>query len=86
MDIKCLPEAIEYMCTFYYNCLTNAGICVCRNIPNIHVHEKRPNPDGWRGAELQVTIEGNWTTYRVSAILKLQSAPCRKLCVVMFLC
>lgn len=42
-----------------------------RNIPNIHIHEKRPNPEGWCGAELQVTIEGNWTTYRVSAILEI---------------
>ncbi|KAG0600568.1 hypothetical protein M758_11G044100 [Ceratodon purpureus] len=38
------------------------------NIPNIHIHEKRPNPEGWRGAELQVTIEGNWTTYRSKII------------------
>lgn len=33
------------------------------------MQEKRPNPQGWRGAEIQVTIEGNWTTYRVSTIL-----------------
>lgn len=39
-----------------------------QNIPNIHVHEKRPNPEKWRGAELQVTIEGNWTTYRAKII------------------
>lgn len=37
-----------------------------RNIPHIHKHEKRENKDQWHGAEIQVIIEGNWTTYRVS--------------------
>lgn len=36
-----------------------------RNIPHIHLHEKRENKEHWRGAEIQVVIEGNWTTYRV---------------------
>ncbi|CAM6127753.1 unnamed protein product [Calypogeia fissa] len=43
-------------------------IDINKNIPNVHKHEKRPNPDGWRGAELQVTIAGNWTTYRSKII------------------
>jgi len=43
-----------------------------RNIPNIHIHEKRSNTEGWRGAELQVTIEGNWTTYRVSMYFEMK--------------
>lgn len=36
-----------------------------RNIPHIHVHEKRENKERWHGAEIQIVIEGNWTTYRV---------------------
>lgn len=36
-----------------------------RNIPHIHVHEKRYNKERWHGAEIQIVIEGNWTTYRV---------------------
>lgn len=36
-----------------------------RNIPHIHLHEKRDNKERWRGADIQVVIEGNWTTYRV---------------------
>lgn len=36
-----------------------------RNVPHIHFHEKRKNDDRWHGAEIQVVIEGNWTTYRV---------------------
>jgi DNA topoisomerase-6 subunit B len=43
-------------------------INIHKNIPNIHIHEKRSNTEGWRGAELQVTIEGNWTTYRSKII------------------
>ena len=34
-------------------------------MPHIHVHEKRENNDQWCGAEIQIVIEGNWTTYRV---------------------
>lgn len=39
-----------------------------RNIPHIHVHEKRENKDMWHGAEIQIVIEGNWTTYRVWSV------------------
>ncbi|XP_031261680.1 DNA topoisomerase 6 subunit B [Pistacia vera] len=39
-------------------------IDIRRNIPNIHKHEKRDNKYKWHGAEVQVVIEGNWTTYR----------------------
>ncbi|CAA6675079.1 unnamed protein product [Spirodela intermedia] len=41
-------------------------IDIHRNIPHIHKHEKRENKDQWHGAEIQVIIEGNWTTYRVN--------------------
>ncbi|KAK9170083.1 hypothetical protein Syun_002223 [Stephania yunnanensis] len=39
-------------------------IDIHRNIPHIHIHEKRDNKEQWHGAEIQVVIEGNWTTYR----------------------
>lgn len=40
----------------------------CRNIPHIHLHEKKANKEKWHGAEIQVVIEGNWTTYRVRVV------------------
>lgn len=43
--------------------INNASII--RNIPHVHLHEKRENKQNWHGAEIQVVIEGNWTTYRV---------------------
>ncbi|KAL4198195.1 hypothetical protein AMTRI_Chr03g44710 [Amborella trichopoda] len=39
-------------------------IDIHRNIPHVHIHEKRENKEEWHGAEIQVIIEGNWTTYR----------------------
>ncbi|CAM8964552.1 unnamed protein product [Rhodiola kirilowii] len=39
-------------------------IDIQRNIPHIHKHEKQENKELWHGAEIQVVIEGNWTTYR----------------------
>ncbi|XP_065866016.1 DNA topoisomerase 6 subunit B isoform X1 [Euphorbia lathyris] len=39
-------------------------IDIHRNLPHVHLHEKRSNNDTWHGAEIQVVIEGNWTTYR----------------------
>ncbi|XP_002981289.2 DNA topoisomerase 6 subunit B isoform X1 [Selaginella moellendorffii] len=43
-------------------------IDIHKNIPNVHVLEKKPNTTGWHGAEIHVTIEGNWTTYRSKVI------------------
>ncbi|XP_057452714.1 DNA topoisomerase 6 subunit B [Lotus japonicus] len=39
-------------------------IDIHKNIPHVHLHEKRENNEHWHGAEIQVVIEGNWTTYR----------------------
>ncbi|KAL8159468.1 hypothetical protein V2J09_001005 [Rumex salicifolius] len=39
-------------------------IDIHRNSPHIHLHEKRENKEHWHGAEIQIVIEGNWTTYR----------------------
>ncbi|XP_031494160.1 DNA topoisomerase 6 subunit B isoform X2 [Nymphaea colorata] len=39
-------------------------IDIHRNVPHVHAHEKLDNREKWHGAEIQVIIEGNWTTYR----------------------
>ncbi len=36
----------------------------CRNEPNVHKEALEANPDEWRGSELSVTIQGNWSNYR----------------------
>ena len=43
-------------------------IDIHRNEPNIHKEEQLPNSEGWHGAQLSVTIEGNWSTYRAKII------------------
>ncbi len=45
-----------------------------RNEPNVHKEELQPNPEGWHGAQLSVTIEGNWSTYRAK-IIKCEPGP-----------
>ncbi|KAL3519195.1 hypothetical protein ACH5RR_021784 [Cinchona calisaya] len=47
-----------------YASFCRLDIDIHRNIPHIHVHEKRDNKEWWHGAEIQIVIEGNWTTYR----------------------
>ncbi|KAH0457623.1 hypothetical protein IEQ34_012938 [Dendrobium chrysotoxum] len=47
-----------------YTSFCRLDIDIHQNIPHIHLHEKRENKDHWHGAEIQVIIEGNWTTYR----------------------
>ncbi|XP_057731890.1 DNA topoisomerase 6 subunit B-like isoform X1 [Arachis stenosperma] len=47
-----------------YMSFCRLDIDIHKNIPHVHVHEKRENKERWRGAEIQVVIEGNWTTYR----------------------
>ncbi|PKU85026.1 DNA topoisomerase 6 subunit B [Dendrobium catenatum] len=47
-----------------YTSFCRLDIDIHRNIPHIHLHEKRENKEHWHGAEIQVIIEGNWTTYR----------------------
>ncbi|KAG2493640.1 hypothetical protein HYH03_008157 [Edaphochlamys debaryana] len=39
-------------------------IDIHRNEPNVHKEETLPNPGGWHGSELGLTIEGNWSHYR----------------------
>eukprot|EP00249_Psilotum_nudum_P016619 c25911_g1_i1 orf=138-2168(+) len=52
--------------SFISHCVLD--IDIHKNIPHVHVHEKNDNPVKWHGAEIQVTIEGNWTTYRSKII------------------
>jgi DNA topoisomerase VI subunit B len=47
-------------------------IDIHRNEPKVEVHEKLPNPQGWRGAEISVTVGGNWTTYRGKVLAYFQ--------------
>ncbi|CAL1409504.1 unnamed protein product [Linum trigynum] len=47
-----------------YMTFCRLDIDIHRNVPHVHVHEKRKNDNKWHGAEIQVVIEGNWTTYR----------------------
>ncbi|KAJ8759606.1 hypothetical protein K2173_008787 [Erythroxylum novogranatense] len=47
-----------------YTSFCRLDIDIHQNIPHVHLHEKWSNDDGWHGAEIQVIIEGNWTTYR----------------------
>ena len=41
----------------------------CRNEPNVHAESQKENEERWHGAELSVTILGNWQYYR-SKVLK----------------
>jgi hypothetical protein len=43
-----------------------------RNAPNVHSAAKLPNADGWRGAALSLTIEGNWSSYRAKLLKYLR--------------
>ncbi|KAK8936531.1 DNA topoisomerase 6 subunit B [Platanthera zijinensis] len=47
-----------------YTSFCRLDIDIHQNIPHIHLHEKREDKEKWHGAEIQVIIEGNWTTYR----------------------
>ena len=39
-----------------------------RNEPHVHVHKEEANPQKWHGAELSVTILGNWQYYRAKVL------------------
>ncbi len=47
-------------------------IDIAKNIPNVIRHEKLPNTQGWKGTEVQVTIAGNWKTYRPKILLYMR--------------
>jgi hypothetical protein len=42
--------------------------CAARNEPNVHLAEELPNQARWHGAELSVTILGNWQYYRAKIL------------------
>jgi DNA topoisomerase-6 subunit B len=44
-------------------------IDIYRNEPRILKKQVLPNPEGWRGTEITVTISGHWGNYR-SRVLK----------------
>ena len=39
-----------------------------RNEPHVHTHKEESNPLRWHGAELSVTILGNWQYYRAKVL------------------
>ncbi|KAL3347748.1 hypothetical protein AABB24_021417 [Solanum stoloniferum] len=47
-----------------YTSFCRLDIDIHKNVPHIHIHEKGENKERWHGAEIQIVIEGNWTTYR----------------------
>eukprot|EP00878_Enallax_costatus_P004292 GHUV01004523.1.p1 GENE.GHUV01004523.1~~GHUV01004523.1.p1 ORF type:complete len:513 (+),score=171.62 GHUV01004523.1:484-2022(+) len=47
-------------------------IDIIKNAPNVHSCSKLPNPDHWHGAELSVTIEGSWSSYRAKVLKYLR--------------
>ncbi|XP_021307975.1 DNA topoisomerase 6 subunit B isoform X2 [Sorghum bicolor] len=47
-----------------YTSFCRLDIDIHKNIPHVHLHEKRENKTNWHGAEIEVIIEGNWTTHR----------------------
>ena len=50
---------------FIYSVLNHDGVEAFRKILHIHAHEKGDNKETWHGAEIQIVIEGSWTTYLV---------------------
>ena len=48
--------------------ITPHGLTPCRNEPHVHVHKEESNPLKWHGAELSVTILGNWQYYRAKVL------------------
>jgi DNA topoisomerase VI subunit B len=38
----------------------------------VHSSAKLPNTDGWHGAALSLTIEGNWSSYRAKLLKYLR--------------
>ena len=49
-----------------------------KNAPNVHKEEKKPNTTKWHGAELSVTIEGNWTSHRQYVLAYLRQLAIRR--------
>ena len=47
-------------------------IDIPKNCPHVIAAERRPNADGWRGSELSLTVEGNWSTYRAKMLSYLR--------------
>jgi DNA topoisomerase VI subunit B len=43
-------------------------IDIHKNEPRVLKHERRPNPDEWRGTSISVVISGNWTNYKSKII------------------
>jgi hypothetical protein len=42
------------------------------NLPNVHSVSKEPNPEGWHGTQIAVTIRGAWSAYRHKILLYMR--------------
>ena len=47
--------------SFLSHCVLD--IDINKNAPKVELHTKMKNSDRWRGAEISITVGGNWTTY-----------------------
>lgn len=47
-------------------------IDMAKNTPTIISHTSEPNPEGWRGSEVSVTIQGSWSSYRAKLLLYMR--------------
>eukprot|EP00884_Botryococcus_braunii_P009390 jgi/Botrbrau1/18452/Bobra.0072s0035.1 len=47
-------------------------IDIHKNEPNVHESRQEPNPTGWQGTEMSVTILGNWQYYRAKILKYLR--------------
>eukprot|EP00798_Chlamydomonas_sp_ICE-L_P022158 gene22158-29222_t len=47
-------------------------IDIFKNEPNVRLEEQLSNDDDWHGAQLSITIEGNWSTYKNKIIKYLR--------------
>lgn len=65
LDIDIHKYDVNHYNKLIFKLLQITNALTFRNIPHVHLHEKRENNEHWHGAEIQVVIEGNWTTYRV---------------------
>ncbi|GLE00235.1 hypothetical protein PINS_up008962 [Pythium insidiosum] len=52
--------------------LCKLDIDIFKNEPNVLLHTKRTNDEGWTGSEISLTIGGNWTTYKAKIIQYFQ--------------
>ena len=56
--------------SFITHCILD--IDIHKNQPNIRVHEKKDNGEGWHGSKVELVISGNWRTYKARILQYMQ--------------